>query len=1135
MATSVWQKQASATTWTTVSSISLDAGDSITVRYLMSSSYSSDKISISASSSDISISSMTLSGQSYTMKITASSGASGAYTVSGSDPGSSATLTVNVTESSSGDSGGSGGSGSVYWSKTSSGSSISSVSYSSGKNNLVYFHMGGEYSSDFQLTVTPSGSLYVDEKSISGEIVTVSIDAETSSAGGYTIKGTSPAGSATLNVTIIDSGGGGDSGGGDSGTQSISGSSSISTPGTVTYTATGFSNPDAIVWSLTNTQYCDFNSQSGNVCKVEFYSTPAAYTTVLTAVSSGQSASKTISVSANVSYSGYRTAITISQDGKTWDNVKYPEEVSQSEAMLTSSGASHCKVTITWITTGKIQVEYAGQSIGTDTVSFYNSAGLAWTTTVTVTTSDLLEIEGPNELAVGETAEYRPVYKGTLQRFGLGIHSGCELEYTEEDELLTIKPTSRSSDSAYFYVTGRTEGGAQASLMVSVKLPPLKLILYAPEEAEMGKVVSISAGLNMTGYTDTYTWTVSGVDHLIFSEDETLTLKPNSTGTLTVSCRSSTYSLTASAAITIINPVITYVKLTYDAMGGTSDMASTEVIAGRSVILPDAYKDGTTLEGWYSAKTDGTRVGGVGDRYIVEGDTTLYANWVGNASSVSDCHLMVYHDGIRDMIRFEVVDSIEDTITANLNSTSTVVFGADNRFIMDLGTSRKFTLNISRANPVGYDDSSDDQTLWSNGKWLREFLNMIDFWQNFGRDPYSGKSTGGMRFYFSPSAEVKETYPTIDSNVFIVGTISPRYVAPQLLKLSIPLQVAGMDVASAGQPTEFVTYQSTIKGMDSVEQEFIKGARVSVISMPSEWEEYTGGQLLVSWQGSDGKTYYPGELVKLTSGMTLTANWKKCLFRISSEDSYWDAIGYGRLMIYAVGGGGAGASCARDTTIHVGGGGGAGYTRLITIPVRQGDEISWTIGAGGKPDSSGKTRNGGNGGETVVSLNGLEILRAEGGSGGKAPNVDDTGGPYTAYGGQGWGSGGTSDIPKWVEDGEILPGVTIDIKGGDGATTLPNTSDYIGKGHYGGDTLSATGKTVPWMGGSGGGASGLHIRLGSSTLISRGGNGGYISGTTYSDVEPPGSGTLGGGGGSGPNATGGAGGSGVVILAFYST
>ena len=72
--------------------------------------------------------------------------------------------------------------------------------------------------------------------------------------------------------------------------------------------------------------------------------------------------------------------------------------------------------------------------------------------------------------------------------------------------------------------------------------------------------------------------------------------------------------------------------VTYNANGGTCDIASESVNPGSSVVLPNATKSQTTSKtytfaGWYTAASGGTRIGGAGGSYTPSGDTTLYAQW----------------------------------------------------------------------------------------------------------------------------------------------------------------------------------------------------------------------------------------------------------------------------------------------------------------------------------------------------------------------------------------------------------------------------------------------------------------------------------------------------------------------------
>jgi len=70
------------------------------------------------------------------------------------------------------------------------------------------------------------------------------------------------------------------------------------------------------------------------------------------------------------------------------------------------------------------------------------------------------------------------------------------------------------------------------------------------------------------------------------------------------------------------------VTVTYNANGGSVLPLTETVLAGSSVILPSPTNSGYTFSGWYSALFGGRRVGGAGDSYRVETNSTLYAQWV---------------------------------------------------------------------------------------------------------------------------------------------------------------------------------------------------------------------------------------------------------------------------------------------------------------------------------------------------------------------------------------------------------------------------------------------------------------------------------------------------------------------------
>ena len=67
--------------------------------------------------------------------------------------------------------------------------------------------------------------------------------------------------------------------------------------------------------------------------------------------------------------------------------------------------------------------------------------------------------------------------------------------------------------------------------------------------------------------------------------------------------------------------------ITFDANGGTAEFSQKTIIAGNSVILPDATREGYTFDGWYSGDT---RIGVAGDSIAVNSNITYTAHWTEN-------------------------------------------------------------------------------------------------------------------------------------------------------------------------------------------------------------------------------------------------------------------------------------------------------------------------------------------------------------------------------------------------------------------------------------------------------------------------------------------------------------------------
>ncbi len=76
--------------------------------------------------------------------------------------------------------------------------------------------------------------------------------------------------------------------------------------------------------------------------------------------------------------------------------------------------------------------------------------------------------------------------------------------------------------------------------------------------------------------------------------------------------------------------------VTFDADGGVTSVPSEQFAAsGAPVALPSAALAGSTFEGWFTAPTGGTLVGGAGAPYAPTDSVTLYAQWSTSTSSTS--------------------------------------------------------------------------------------------------------------------------------------------------------------------------------------------------------------------------------------------------------------------------------------------------------------------------------------------------------------------------------------------------------------------------------------------------------------------------------------------------------------------
>lgn len=95
--------------------------------------------------------------------------------------------------------------------------------------------------------------------------------------------------------------------------------------------------------------------------------------------------------------------------------------------------------------------------------------------------------------------------------------------------------------------------------------------------------------------------------------------------------------------------------VTYDANGGNCDTES-QTYAGEALILPLASRNSYTFNGWYTAKSGGTKIGDAGASYTPTSDITLYAQW--SWSCIVEGTLITLADGTHKKVEDLTYDDI---------------------------------------------------------------------------------------------------------------------------------------------------------------------------------------------------------------------------------------------------------------------------------------------------------------------------------------------------------------------------------------------------------------------------------------------------------------------------------------------
>lgn len=533
------------------------------------------------------------------------------------------------------------------------------------------------------------------------------------------------------------------------------------------------------------------------------------------------------------------------------------------------------------------------------------------------------------------------------------------------------------------------------------------------------------------------------------------------------------------------------------------------------------------------------------------------------------------------VFHLENVSAIEQADSASLAEISTIVYGSTNNFVMDLGNTRKYELTIIRTNPRNYNNSSSDDRDWSNGHWFARFRSAIDFWQNFAysaANPSSAEHSGGYYLSFTVPAQYAELYPSFAGNVYINGSVSPRF-SGQKMMFTLPLILSSMVATSSVVSTATYTYRYDAAGtFTSVQYVYPTGSTAVIQACPDSWSEArTDGAVFKDWACSNGNSYSVGDSITVEEGasLTFTANWASPIAGVIidsvhgiesfGEDLYPDLFTVNStnktvtvsgandfalsVQMIAVGAGGAGGSQTHHTettaleVLAEGGGGGAGQYSIGTFYIAsEGANVTFQYNVGLGSDGS-------NGGSSTISVGGGTVLAANGGYKGSDPVSEYIESENLTIYARSRAAGGTEYVTGG-ESGYIDPDdSSINYAG------LPGTAGWgSGTGGEGGNSVYIVAPELPpnrsFVGGGGGASSklDLNITYGGTEYRRRsfGGNGTSFACSSGSIVDlvatPATSGYHGGGGGGGNgsgdittagNASGRKGADGLIAFLFF--
>ena len=334
------------------------------------------------------------------------------------------------------------------------------------------------------------------------------------------------------------------------------------------------------------------------------------------------------------------------------------------------------------------------------------------------------------------------------------------------------------------------------------------------------------------------------------------------------------------------------------------------------------------------------------------------------------------------------IQTIEESDSASIAEISTITYGFEDNFVMDVGTKQSFTVTFDRVQPktvtdpvktAGMTDDMfwsivdfDTQSSWSNAFWFNAFKHFIEGWQNlnYGIVDNEFQQTGGFRFQFDPGSERRRTnvsysglYPVIDENVVISGQMQYDFSPSRLqhMRLSLPLVSSTMIPNAHVQEQYDVRYYMDDGSQTYMIQRFPIGIDSITPNVPLDWIPKMNGAAFDHWVDINGNSYEPGERAD-DDIREFYGVWNPPLYAYFTADSDTDSDvrieitqamydqGVRNVMYILIGAGGNGGNGMKfqGTYYGYGGGGGSGGYKTAKFKARVGDVIKLHAGKHGK-------------------------------------------------------------------------------------------------------------------------------------------------------------------------------------------